>query len=153
MLNAEETLGGVDLPEWETLVEKWWLWEKAFGFEQAGHNKTKLAMKDRPSAVSWWISRGRKAIPKVTDAATFGKEWWDWWTEVNPGWCEKKETGLYECEGEGSWDVLMVSGINGFLSVLACLHWWFAAGRKSDALWSQVLVDVTWVLDCLLESQ
>ncbi|KAJ7178654.1 hypothetical protein C8R43DRAFT_864114, partial [Mycena crocata] len=85
--------------------------------------------------------------PAIQDAAVFGVEWWGWWREINPEWRASTDAALLRAEG-GDWSALSITGINGFLSVLACLLWWGVAlggGERKD--WDAAVSDVTWALE------
>ncbi|KAJ7576558.1 hypothetical protein C8J56DRAFT_749503, partial [Mycena floridula] len=143
----------VDTPEWKALVSKWRAWEESFDFIQAGHDKKKLdGVKDRPAAVQWWISRGRQGKLPIGDLWEFSINWWKWWIQVNPEWREKTEDGRLKTSGDGPWDKLKISGVNGVLSPPVCLCWWFSADDnvREDARCSSAVTDMTWVLDGLL---
>ncbi|KAJ7575252.1 hypothetical protein C8J56DRAFT_745968, partial [Mycena floridula] len=145
-------LNGVDTLEWKALVAKWRRWEESFGFVQAGHNKAKLSSaKIRPTAVQWWISRGRQGSLNIGDLMRFAEQWWDWWIKVNPEWREKGEDRKLALTGKGPWDKLQISGINGLLSPLMCLFWWSQAvgDMGDDSAWSRAVAEMTWVLNCL----
>ncbi|KAJ7600449.1 hypothetical protein C8J56DRAFT_767136, partial [Mycena floridula] len=143
----------VELPFWDDVVQKWHTWEKLFEFVQAGHDKVKLGgARIRPMEVEWWTKRKRIPTPEIRDVAHFGTQWWNWWREVNPVW-RRKEGNLLGQDGDGSWEVLAISGINRLLSPLMCLRWWFGAGGEKDPLWREAVSDMSWVLDQLIESQ
>ncbi|KAJ7593178.1 hypothetical protein C8J56DRAFT_779475, partial [Mycena floridula] len=105
--------------------------------------------------VKWWTKRKRLPTPEIKDVEAFGKQWWSWWALVNPEWRIKSKRGWLERAGEGSWEVLMISGLNGLLSPLMCLRWWFSVGSEmeKDDAWVEAVAEMTWVLQCMMKSR
>ncbi|KAJ7576769.1 hypothetical protein C8J56DRAFT_799289 [Mycena floridula] len=153
MTKALADLDGVKIEEWKELLKKWQTWEGEFGFGQAGHNQTKLGTKFRPAQVEWWTKRKGLSMPELGDLEAFAKKWWQWWIGVNPEWRSETDRVLNR-NRTGSWDALDISGINGFLSPLMCLRWWFEAGTEvnKDPLWAWAVSDIAWVIEHLLDS-
>ena len=61
-----------------------------------------LLTRGRPSQVSWWIGRARpNKNPPIADVAAFVKEWWVWWSHINPEWRKRDESGCLEAGGRG----------------------------------------------------
>ncbi|KAJ7590354.1 hypothetical protein C8J56DRAFT_715936, partial [Mycena floridula] len=131
------------------LLREWEKWEKEFDFRQVGHDKRNLGgARVCPVEVEWWTKRKRLPTPQIQDVTAFGKRWWDWWIYVNPDWRTRTSDGRLKREGEGSWECLTISGLNGFLSALMCLRWWFLADvkRESNDSWTEAVAEMTWVL-------
>ncbi|KAJ7575799.1 hypothetical protein C8J56DRAFT_801068 [Mycena floridula] len=138
------------------LLRQWEHWEKGFDFVQGGHDKKKLGgARVRPAEVEWWTKRKRLPTPEIKDVTAFGRKWWDWWIHVNTDWRTRSDNRRLVQEGEGSWDCLTISGVNGLLSALMCLRWWFLADVKtgSDDSWTEAVAEMTWVLEAMLASQ
>ncbi|KAF8208558.1 hypothetical protein K438DRAFT_1574275 [Mycena galopus ATCC 62051] len=147
----------VEHPGWTVAVQAWRALEEVTGFETAGKV---LPSKERPAAVGWWVSRGRKdrripcsldAEEKEDDREEFYEEVVRWWVRINPGWRkEGLDSSLLSLEKGGSSERAkgLFSGLNGLTSVLACLWWWHRLAGVEDGTtaWKNLLEDVTWVL-------
>ncbi|KAJ6471045.1 hypothetical protein C8R45DRAFT_1165839, partial [Mycena sanguinolenta] len=146
-------------PVWKAALEAWWALEEATGFQRAGKA---LPSRRRPEAVGWWVQRGRNIARIPLDLNDDGKDeeredFYEavvkWWVEVNPAWrkdersASKFETDGLKQESNGDLDVLL-HGLNGLTSVLACLWWWhhLAGVAEGAPAWRKVTADVTWVL-------
>ncbi|KAF8141075.1 hypothetical protein K438DRAFT_1636298 [Mycena galopus ATCC 62051] len=147
-------------PGWTAVVEAWRTLEQATGF---GTGKA-LPATNRPEAVKWWVSRGRKDIripcnlgdaDKEDEREGFYEGVVKWWVEINPAWRKAglvttssfEEEGLKQ-ESQGDLESLF-SGLNGLTSVLACLWWWhqLAGIAEGTPAWRKLLEDVHWVLE------
>ncbi|KAJ7357904.1 hypothetical protein DFH08DRAFT_953111 [Mycena albidolilacea] len=75
--------------EWVSLVDKFFDFEAAWGYSDAGGQ---ITTSERPAALDWWIGRGRKwektpDLGVLGDAkmpGTFVAKFWDWWMNVQP---------------------------------------------------------------------
>ncbi|KAJ7667288.1 hypothetical protein B0H14DRAFT_2240515, partial [Mycena olivaceomarginata] len=103
--------------EWASLVDKYYDFEAAWGHRDAGGQITTLS---RPSALDWWISRGRKwertvdigVLGNAKAPETFVSGWWNWWVNVQPA-------------DRGDWGAMLkLHGKNGLLQLMASLLWW-----------------------------
>ncbi|KAJ7599574.1 hypothetical protein C8J56DRAFT_770228, partial [Mycena floridula] len=147
-------LEGIESEDWRALVQEWKTWEEGFGFVQAGHDGRILGgAKVRPEQVEWWTKRKRVPTPHIANAAAFRKKWWSWWKLLNPDWHTSNEDGTLKQEGEGPWDSLMVSGMNGLLSPLMCLRWWFSAEVETVNAWEEAVAEMRWVLQSMTDSR
>ncbi|KAJ7575912.1 hypothetical protein C8J56DRAFT_801032, partial [Mycena floridula] len=134
-------------------VEKWLCWEESFGFVKKGHNRVALGgTRVRPAAIQWWIAQGHMGDPDIGDLGLFKEQWWNWWKLVNPDWQEATDNGKLMSTGDGPWDALKISGINGLFSPLICLCWWFQwiCHEGENLAWLSTVANMTWVLNCLL---
>ncbi|KAJ6630398.1 hypothetical protein B0H10DRAFT_1939157 [Mycena sp. CBHHK59/15] len=91
-----------------------------------------------PKEVGVWVKNARKGVPKIS-VETFPKEWWGWWTRINPGW--RVSNGVLGRDGDGNWDDLRCPGQNGFLNVIMCLKWWHAALEGESEDWKRAVDD------------
>ncbi|KAJ7163982.1 hypothetical protein C8R43DRAFT_879102, partial [Mycena crocata] len=126
--------------------------EKSYGFHSGS---TTLKTDGRPLAVKKWIKDAREKKPAVGSLSVFERQWWDWWTKLQPAWRDKDDDGrpiqMSECGAD--WGTLMVPGINGLWSVIAALGWWGEAEKKADiqpgASWRAAVEDVVWACNGL----
>ncbi|KAJ7705769.1 hypothetical protein B0H16DRAFT_1482125 [Mycena metata] len=133
----EGGLGGL----WEEWVDQWWALERSTDFvtQPKTHPTT-----SRPTEVGLWVKSARKGTPKV-EPQRFAKDWWAWWTAINPEWCVDGGK-LLRIEREGSWEELRRPGQNGFLNIVVCLRCWRIADGKETDDWVKAVEDVKWVL-------
>ena len=108
-----------------------------------------LSTHQRPDEVHQWIKRARKPRIKVKSPATYKTKFMLWWDHLNPSW-RIREDGRLTQRGTGDWSPLVISGINGFVSVIAAL----AAYRDAATLeeWVAAATDVSWVLSQVLDT-
>ncbi|KAJ7059031.1 hypothetical protein C8F01DRAFT_1255447 [Mycena amicta] len=116
-----------------------------------------LPTEHRPKQVSKWIQNHRVAKPaycSIGNATVYAKQWWAWWTGMQPEWRGRTvdgKPGDGNPEGE-SWDGLYVSGMNGMLNVVVSLYWW-GCHEKSRGLhsqeWTLATEDVAWALNAI----
>ncbi|KAJ7055000.1 hypothetical protein C8F01DRAFT_947262, partial [Mycena amicta] len=100
--------------------------EAAYGF---ANGSGRVSAEGRPIQLHYWIQH--KRVPKpdlcaIKDTAAFSKEYWGWWTGIQPSWREvtkEGRPGSAERNGE-SWGGLIVPGHNGMLGAVAMLCWW-----------------------------
>ncbi|KAF9001450.1 hypothetical protein BDZ89DRAFT_928153, partial [Hymenopellis radicata] len=114
----------------------------------------------RPDVLSKWIHVGRltkkKAMPTTLNAdnlAAFKRSYATWYDSLQPGWREKDENGWQRPKlrrKQREWGFLDVRGVNGFLSIVACLYWWGVVAAELDQgefdEWEQAVMDASWVL-------
>ncbi|KAJ6557673.1 hypothetical protein B0H19DRAFT_1261276 [Mycena capillaripes] len=140
-----EDVKGVGMgDDWQMVLKLWWRLEKESGFSTKKKTHPTIG---RPKAVGTWVKNARKGTPEI-DVDAMEREWWGWWTVINPKW-HVREGALVQ-EGNGEWDVLRCPGQNGFLNVIVCLKWWqLGMGNASDT-WQRGVADVKWVLGQML---
>ncbi|KAJ7728989.1 hypothetical protein B0H14DRAFT_2409818 [Mycena olivaceomarginata] len=140
-------LDGVGMgPDWEQLVERWWMLEERWKFATSTKSHP---TKDRPAAVAVWVKNARKGMPDIGTPEVMERGWWAWWKAINPEW--RLRDGELIQEGNGSWTVLRCPGQNGLLNVVVCLKWWYCAMETPSDAWKSAVLDVKWVLEKILE--
>ncbi|KAJ7860854.1 hypothetical protein B0H14DRAFT_2350494 [Mycena olivaceomarginata] len=140
-------LDGVGMgPDWEQLVERWWMLEERWKFTTSMKSHP---TKDRPAAVGVWVKNARKGMPDIGMLEVMERGWWAWWKAINPEW--QLHDGELIQEGNGSWTVLRCPGQNGLLNVVVCLKWWYCAMETPSDAWKSAVLDVKWVLEKILE--
>ncbi|KAJ7340756.1 hypothetical protein DFH08DRAFT_656592, partial [Mycena albidolilacea] len=118
---------------WKSAVDAWLTLEHATSFQTSGKA---LSTTGRPTAVSWWVQRGRNTtrIPMGLDDEDEREDFYAavvlWWVSVNPVWRKEGVATVEDSEGwglkqsdEGDLTALP-SGLNSLTSVVACLAWW-----------------------------
>jgi hypothetical protein len=103
--------------EWAACVDRFYNFEAAWGYSDSG---SQITVQGRPSAIEWWLGRGRKwekpvKIGVLGDSKTphtFVADWWTWWVNVAP-------STRSDLSG-----VLKLHGKNGMLQIMATLLWW-----------------------------
>jgi hypothetical protein len=43
-------------------------------------------MANHPKAVGAWVKNAHNRISAIGMAEAMDREWWKWWTTINPGW-------------------------------------------------------------------
>ncbi len=151
--DAVPTLG----PRWQRLVDCFTLLKEENNFEKRGE----LAGDGRPAMLSKWIQYGRltrsKTMPTTLDAsnlAAFKHAYQTWYDGLQPDWREKEGEDWKRPKlgrKQQDWGLLDVRGINGMLSVVACLYWWgmvVSEQAQSDFdEWERAAEDVSWVME------
>ncbi|THU93277.1 hypothetical protein K435DRAFT_670543 [Dendrothele bispora CBS 962.96] len=152
----------VSNPTWVGALKEWVDVERKFQFENPKGTKAFFPSLGRPALVQWWSQNGKvvKASPPkdMVDAQTFGKQWWDWWSVINPEWRRRDGAGRvisdgYEGEkeekGKELWESFKKPGECGMLTVLLCLFYWYQQAKTEEerAEWMIALKDVAWVLE------
>ena len=100
-------------------------------------------------------------VPKRPSARADVNDWicdyqeamWAWWVDLNPSWRKgKKQDRLTKPKNHGDWSPLHHTGVNGLLTVLKGLKWFFEMEEKpkGSARWRVMLEDVEWALKGLL---
>jgi hypothetical protein len=133
--------------EWASLVDKFFDFEAAWGYSDV---RGQITTAERPSALEWWLARGRKwdktvdigVLGDATTPDTFVAKWWNWWINVQPK--DAKDLA----------PLMKLHGKNGFLQIMGSLLWWgerVAGGSPSDLReWSTAVEDVAERLTGLL---
>ncbi|KAJ7612129.1 hypothetical protein FB45DRAFT_703386, partial [Roridomyces roridus] len=110
----------------------------------------------RPSEITEWVKNARKAgwrPSKTKMVAGIEGRMIRWWVESNPAWRQitREDGTLWLRQGEDSLAEVDLRGPNGFLNVLMGLKMWserWGEGvTKPPTAWSEMLADVTWVLE------
>ena len=114
--------------------------------------KAKLGNVNRPTCVHEWIKRGRSATyrPNVTALGNISQDFQSWWRTLQPEW-RLSNGNLVLGKGNGDWSTLRISGVNGFLSVMAALFFW-RSSLKDNVSWEAALKDVRLALECMVVS-
>ncbi|KAI5890880.1 uncharacterized protein SCHCODRAFT_02734338 [Schizophyllum commune H4-8] len=146
---------------WRTVVATWWVLEKHDEFKK---DKRVPANGCRPKEIGEWIKRARMTtfapqVPANTPPEDFLDDWkasiWRWWSSLNPQWRQRNTDGKVG-KGRGTagdWLCLHYPGLNGHLSVLKGVKWWFdlegnPGGSRS---WLELVEDIQWALDGVLK--
>ncbi|KAJ7875803.1 hypothetical protein B0H13DRAFT_1522077, partial [Mycena leptocephala] len=103
--------------EWASLVDKFYDFEAAWGYSDTGGQ---ITTSGRPSALQWWIGRGRKwdktvdvgVLGDAQTPSTFVADFWNWWVNVQPN------------DPSDLSPLLQLHGKNGLLQIMAALLWW-----------------------------
>ncbi|KAJ7118528.1 hypothetical protein C8R43DRAFT_901315 [Mycena crocata] len=135
--------------------------EAACGYEDAGVN---VPTTERPSAIRWWLARGRGWNKKVDigELGKFGLEesyidrWWKWWATMQPEGrilkADGKATpgGMLTAPTVCDWGSLAgLHGKNSMMQVMASLLWWGERVEEHplDAIeWASAVDEVSYVL-------
>ncbi|KAJ7786799.1 hypothetical protein B0H14DRAFT_3506384 [Mycena olivaceomarginata] len=133
--------------EWAWLVSRFYDFEAAWGYTDVGGQ---ITTSDRPTALQWWIGRGRKwdvtvdvgVLGHAKAPGTFVANWWNWWVNVQPN-------------DRSDWaPMLRLHGKNGMLQIMASLLWWgerVADGNPAGLReWSLAIEDVSETLKEML---
>ncbi|KAK7015173.1 SERTA domain-containing protein 3 [Paramarasmius palmivorus] len=139
---------------WVQAVQLWEDLERSYDFTTP--TQKTLPTKNRPDAVLFWSKRARKcaAPPDTKDAQVFGDSVVEWWNTMMPCWRTKDDKGNWAATGEGDWGGLRCPGLNGLLSIMACLKWWLISEcggslgslDNASSQWQALFNDVCWVL-------
>ncbi|KAJ7605235.1 hypothetical protein DFH06DRAFT_1020351, partial [Mycena polygramma] len=153
---SREELGGLYHEVLEALIDL----ERSYGFV-FGTEKVKGV--GRPSQVTEWIRDGRgrtQAVRAVPDVPKFSREWWTWWSSLQPEWRGSwRGRATQPPPPENAvWEKLRVPGQNGVLSVVATLYWWGCAEKglgmaTRSADWEEAATDTLWALRALKRSR
>ncbi|KAJ7627254.1 hypothetical protein FB45DRAFT_722389, partial [Roridomyces roridus] len=138
-------------PKWDYAVELWMKSEESTGKPSSKSHKPQL----RPSELGEWVKNARKMgwRPSKAVPGAIGQRMLRWWVESNPGWrrITRDDGTPWLSQGEDSLAEVDLRGVNGFLNVLMGLKMWserWGQGvTESQAAWSEMLADVTWVLE------
>ncbi|KAK7032063.1 SERTA domain-containing protein 3 [Paramarasmius palmivorus] len=142
---------------WVQSVDAWEGLEGAYNFTTS---RQALPTVKRPEAVNFWTKRARRLAdpPPDSQGPKFGRQVSDWWDSMMPKWRKKADNGIWIKDGGGDWGPMRCPGLNGFLSVMACLRWWLiqeSGGSIAEASssWRAVLDDVCWVMQELKKNE
>lgn len=114
--------------------------------------------------MKWWAKNNKTTTRQPPDEILgevddFAKQWWHWWSALNPEWRERDiYTGqiiVGRVGDEEDWEEFHRPGQCGMLPVLCCLLWWsrkIVSGEQRN-LWTMALEDVNWVCQRLLEDK
>ncbi|KAI0055050.1 hypothetical protein BV25DRAFT_1843233 [Artomyces pyxidatus] len=149
-------LAGLSLGErWDTCVELYFRFEKKHGYQDNGVRLGNGTRAPRPSAIAYWIKRGRPFQHINIDLPTIGRDFWAWIHGLVPASQVAPDGRLVRTAG-GNWDELVRPGINGCLSIVALLAWWGSelAGmteypRSARDAYEGALEDIIWVLELI----
>ncbi|KAJ7810008.1 hypothetical protein B0H14DRAFT_2379361, partial [Mycena olivaceomarginata] len=143
--------------DYDALLEAFTAWEQSSGWAASGKLKA-LPNAPRPTQVADWIkdARGKTlAVRPIADTKRFATTWWQWWTGMQPSWCDSRcgRAGprRVAVPDKADWGSLQTSGQNGLLSVVATLYWWGCAEKglgegNATSDWNDAVADTTWVL-------
>ncbi|PPQ85848.1 hypothetical protein CVT24_005439 [Panaeolus cyanescens] len=129
--------------EWIELVDAYVDFEVSHAFSPI----RKLTSKLRPAVVGMWIGRGRSVTwrPDIPDVKAFGKEFNEWWLDLQPAW-RVVNGKLNWKEVDGNWECLRCPGVNGLLSIVAVLFYWGLVAYPKGGTrlpWLLAMEDVT----------
>jgi hypothetical protein len=86
---------------------------------------------------------------ELDDHERFGKQWWAWWSSLQPDSRLHDDPTLISLPTAGmDWTALRKPGKNGFLLIMVSLAWWGKASGTCGG-WLKAVVEVTNVLRCL----
>ncbi|KAK7019753.1 SERTA domain-containing protein 3 [Paramarasmius palmivorus] len=149
-------LSDISSSRWVQSIEAWEDLERAYGFATS---RQTLPTVKRPDAVNFWTKRARRLAdpPPATQGPKFGKEVSEWWDSMMPSW-RRKVNGQWARDGEGDWGPVRCPGLNGLLSIMACLRWWLVqessgSVQKASRSWQALFDDVCWVMEELKKSE
>ncbi|KAK7014447.1 SERTA domain-containing protein 3 [Paramarasmius palmivorus] len=150
-------LSSVSDSEWAQSIKTWIELERVYGFVTS---RQTLPTELRPDVVTFWTKQARKMSTPPPDVmvAGFNGKVITWWSSMMPSWRTKDANGQWVQSGEGDWGILRCPGLNGFLSVLACLRWWLiqegaTSVSMASAAWRATFEDVCWVMEELRKSE
>jgi hypothetical protein len=87
-------------------------------------------------------------VLRTGELAGFGKRWWQWWEDIQPGGHIHDESGSTSSRpADIDWAPLCKPGASGVHSVLVGLVWWKQWMIAADESWLHAVADVTWVLE------
>jgi hypothetical protein len=142
-------------PEWAQCLAVFVGFERAAGFVE--YDTRLPTSSSRPVEIKNWFGASRKTSGSVWDAlgtgesAGFGKRWWQWWEDIQPGGRIRDESGgTLSRPADIDWEPLFKPGASGVHLVLVGLVWWKQRLIAADESWLHAVADVTWVLECLL---
>jgi hypothetical protein len=150
--------------KWTMLVSKWLQFEASHNFQG------KLSASGRPACVGDWIARARSPNWRPIPSKSLGEHVETWWAGMQPEFRTADDGRLLEsCREVGiadNWEHLRHAGVNGLVSVVAALFFWYcslplfgqgrlpahrqrAAMERAETSWIDVVIDVTWVFEHL----
>lgn len=147
-------------PRWRKLVDIYTIMEGESGWMRSGQ----LPSNGRPDILDVWIKGGRLTRTsnmialQLQDLPSFKRAFAVWYAGMQPTWRMSKG-GKWERPKVGKrkrigWELVEVNGVNGWLSVVACLYWWgmttMGGGTQIDLdQWEEAVDDATWVMEGL----
>ena len=136
---------------WVELIRLWVEFEEKEGFKE----RKKLGTKSRPAFVAEWICYAHSPTwrPSITDVLTLETSFQAWWKGLQPSWQMSEDRLTVLDKMNGDWDQLRQPGLNGLLSVIACLFYWGckAQGNKKHHVgWASAMEDCMLVLGQLI---
>jgi hypothetical protein len=96
---------------------------------------------------TWMKNRCPWKDVEVDDVEVFRRQWWAWWSLLQPDSQILKDTPTPDMD----WSKLQKPGKNGFLLIMLALVWWGVASHR-DGEWSEAVADVKNVLQCMHEA-
>ena len=138
-------------PKWNRLVGLWVTLEEFY--LECNEKAKSLLTKSRPKQIAFWIKCARWPSYEIesSELDKLVRQFWEWWMAINPSWRAIDSEHHLQIGGEGTWEELCCPGVNGFLSVLACLKWWKLASSETGE-WEHAVNEVTWVISEMLSS-
>lgn len=97
-----------------------------------------------------WIKSKRRGIIQADDIEVFVPQWHEWWKAVNPKWRERKGDRFVQ-GGEGDWQTMFITGINGFLTVVALVGTLITQSDTETVRYA--VYDVKWVVTRVLDAK
>ena len=136
---------------WAELIRLWVEFEEKEGFKE----RKKLGTNSRPAFVAEWIRYARSPTwrPSITDVPALETSFQAWWKGLQPGWQMSEDRLTVLDKMDGDWDQLRRPGLNGLLSIIACLFYWGckAQGNKKHRVgWASAVEDCMLVLGQLI---
>lgn len=130
--------------QWKTLIQAWLSFEHSRKYAA-----TTLPAANRPSAVGDWINRARPYTYRpAINVKTFESSFKTWWISFQPEWRHANGNGQLAKSGDGSWNGMEYTGVNGLLSVLAALFFWGMSGTSKQ--WCAAVDDVVYALQSMI---
>lgn len=154
----------VDLgKEYASFVGQWIDWEMS---NLEAKKSSRLKSTFRPPELENWIRKQRYTKPKNTvilkpeRVQAFADHVWAYWCALQPSWRTMAANGrmpLISTTYGKDWMPLNHYGMNGWLSLLACLQWWGVGlghfhGEEGKTLrddWLAAIADMSWMLSGL----
>lgn len=132
---------------WAELTRLWSKFEEKEGFKE----RKKLGTKSRPPFIAEWIRYARSPTwrPSITNVPALETAFDAWWKGLQPEWRMSEDRLTILDKTDGDWDQLRRPGLNGILSVMACLFYWGCKAQgnmKHCAGWASAVEDCILVL-------
>jgi hypothetical protein len=134
---------------WLACLREFIEFQRQAGFPDAGPSFP-ASTNIRPPEIAVWMKNGRRwRDMELDDHERFGKQWWAWWSSLQPSSQLHDDPTLPSLPTVAmDWTALRKPGKNGLLLFMVSLAWW---GKASDACgeWLKAVLEVTNVLRCL----